>query len=76
MRQMRQYKRGSSALLATGTKKRYGQHRSSMSMMMDFNMMSGAYGPGMMFWGWVLYVLVVVALVLSMVALWKYVRKK
>jgi len=47
-----------------------------MSMMMDFNMMSGAYGPGMMFWGWVLYVLVVVALVLSMVALWKYVRKK
>ncbi|TSC72635.1 MAG: hypothetical protein G01um101438_352 [Parcubacteria group bacterium Gr01-1014_38] len=41
-----------------------------------FSMMSGAYGSGMMFWGWVLYALVVVALVLGIAALWKYVTKK
>lgn len=45
-------------------------------MMMDFNMMSGAYGTGMMFWGWALYVLVVAVLVLGIVALWKYVTRK
>lgn len=33
------------------------------------------WGDGMMLFGWALYVLVVVALVLGIAALWKYVKK-
>ena len=44
--------------------------------MMDYQMMSGYNGGGMMFFAWILYVLVAVALVLGSMALWKYINKK
>lgn len=43
---------------------------------MDYNMMSGANGGGMMFFSWVTYILMVALLILGIVALWKYVTKK
>lgn len=45
-------------------------------MMMDYNMMSGGYGGGMMAFGWLVGLLVLVNLVLGASALWKYVNKK
>jgi len=44
--------------------------------MMDYNMMTGNDGNGMMFFAWVTYILVIVALLLAIAALWKYVNKK
>ena len=44
--------------------------------MMDYQMMNGDNGGGMMFFAWILYVLVAVALVLGIMALWKYINKK
>ena len=44
--------------------------------MMDYNMMAGNDNDGMMFFAWVAYVLVIAALVLANMALWKYVTKK
>ena len=44
--------------------------------MMDYGMMNGISGAGMMFWAWITYILVNVALVLTIMALWKYVNKK
>ncbi|MFA6383206.1 MAG: hypothetical protein WCX17_02185 [Parcubacteria group bacterium] len=43
--------------------------------MMDYNMMNGAGGSGMMLFAWVNYILVVVLLVLGIVAFWKYINK-
>lgn len=43
--------------------------------MMDYNMMSGVSGSGMMLFSWVTYVLVTMLLVLSIAALWKYINK-
>lgn len=45
-------------------------------MMWDYGMMDGYYGGGMMTFGWVVYLLVIVDLVLGAAALWKYVNKK
>lgn len=45
-------------------------------MMMDYNMMSGMYGGGFMAFGWLLYVLTLVLLVLGIAALWKYIQRK
>lgn len=44
--------------------------------MMDYQMMAGNGDNNMMFFAWIAYVLVIVALVLSNMALWKYVSKK
>lgn len=44
--------------------------------MMDYNMMTGNDGNGMMFFAWVAYVLIIVTLVTVNMALWKYVSKK
>ena len=33
-------------------------------------------GSGMFFFGWIIYVLVLILLVLGIVALWKYINKK
>lgn len=44
--------------------------------MMDYNMMSGAYGGGYMTFGWLIGLLILVNLVLGTAALWKYVNKK
>lgn len=44
-------------------------------MMMDYNMMNGMYGGGFMTLGWVVSLLVIANLVLSAVALWKYIQK-
>ena len=44
--------------------------------MMNYDMMSGTNGGGMMFFAWITYLLVVVVLVLAIAALWKYVSKK
>ena len=43
---------------------------------MNFNMMNGDNGFGMMFFAWIIYVLVVVVLALAIAALWTYVNKK
>ena len=43
---------------------------------MDYNMMQGTAGNGMMFFTWIIYVLVIIVLVLAVAALWKYVNKK
>lgn len=43
--------------------------------MMDYNMMAGGYGSGMMFFGWLTYILVVVLIVLAIAALLKYIKK-
>lgn len=45
-------------------------------MMWDYGMMSGTYGGGMMAFGWIVYLLVIINLALGAVALWKYVNKK
>lgn len=39
-------------------------------------MMYGTYGGWMMFFGWFIYLLVVAVLVLTVLALWKYLNKK
>ncbi|MFA5843095.1 MAG: hypothetical protein WC882_05530 [Candidatus Gracilibacteria bacterium] len=44
--------------------------------MMDYNMMSGVNGSGMMAFSWVTYVLVVTFLVLGVIAFAKYIGKK
>lgn len=44
--------------------------------MMNYNYMMGSYGGGMMFFGWITYLLVVVLVVLGIAALWKYINKK
>lgn len=44
-------------------------------MMMDSSMMAGSYGSGMMFFGWLTYILVIVLIVLAIVALLKYIKK-
>jgi hypothetical protein len=44
--------------------------------MMNYDMMRGDNGGGMMFFSWIIYLLVVVALALAIAALWKYVSKK
>jgi len=44
--------------------------------MMDYNMMSGAGGAGMMFFAWATYVLATALLILGIIALWKYINKK
>lgn len=44
--------------------------------MMDYNMMNGTNGNGMMFLAWIVYILVIIALALAIAALWKYINKK
>ncbi|MDO8512975.1 MAG: hypothetical protein Q7S37_00510 [bacterium] len=44
-------------------------------MGMNSNMMTGGLGGSMMFFGWILYILVVVVLALGAAALWKYINK-
>ncbi|HLB32262.1 MAG TPA: hypothetical protein VJL27_01775 [Patescibacteria group bacterium] len=46
--------------------------------MMGFesNMMTGGVGGGMMFLGWISYLLAITLLVLGIAALWKYISKK
>lgn len=44
-------------------------------MGMNSSMMVGANGAGMMFFGWLLYIGVVLLLILGIVALWKYIQK-
>lgn len=44
--------------------------------MMGYKMMGSWNGGGMMFFGWVFYVLLFVLMVLAIAALWKYVNKK
>jgi hypothetical protein len=44
--------------------------------MMDFNMMGGYGGSGLMLFAWIPYLLTVALLVLGIVALWKYINKK
>lgn len=44
--------------------------------MMDYNMMGGAGGSGMMLFAWIPYLLIVTLLVLGIVALLKYISKK
>jgi len=44
--------------------------------MMDYQMMNGYNGGGMMFFSWILYILAVAVLVLGIIALWKYINKK
>lgn len=42
----------------------------------DYNMMSGAYGGGMMAFGWLASLLVIINLTLGAIALWQYINKK
>lgn len=44
--------------------------------MMDFDMMGGVGGSGMMFFAWIPYVLIIVLLILGIIALWKNIQKK
>ncbi|HET8670939.1 MAG TPA: hypothetical protein VFM05_10030 [Candidatus Saccharimonadales bacterium] len=44
--------------------------------MMNYDMMRGGDSGGMMFFSWIIYILVVIVLVLSIGALWKYINKK
>ena len=44
--------------------------------MMDYDMMSGVGGNGMMLFAWVPYLLILTLLVLGIVALLKYIGKK
>ena len=44
--------------------------------MMNYQMMQGHDGGGMMFFSWLIYILLVVLLVLGIAALWKYINKK
>jgi len=43
--------------------------------MMDYNMMGGVGGSGMMFFAWIVYTLIIVLLIFGIVALWKYINK-
>lgn len=43
---------------------------------MNYDMMRGSFGGGMMLFAWVTYVLANVALVYAIIALAKYVKKK
>ena len=45
-------------------------------MMMDYDLMSGVGGSGMMAFAWVTYVLVIVLLVLGIAALCQYITTK
>lgn len=42
----------------------------------SYGMMNGTYGSGMMAFGWLLSLLVIVNLVLGAMALWQYINKK
>ena len=42
----------------------------------DYGMMSGAYGSGMMTFGWLVMLLIIVDLTLGAVVLWKYINQK
>jgi hypothetical protein len=44
--------------------------------MMNYQMMNGDNGGGMMLFAWILYFLAVAVLVLGIMALWKYINKK
>ena len=44
--------------------------------MMNYQMMHGDNGGGMMFFAWILYLLAVAVAVLGIIALWKYISKK
>ena len=43
---------------------------------MDYDMMSGVGGGSMTLFAWTTYILVTVLIVLSIIALWKYINKK
>ena len=43
---------------------------------MNYSMMNGAGGSGMMFFSWIAYVLVIILLLLGIVALLKYINRK
>ena len=43
--------------------------------MMGYNMM-GSWNGGMMFFGWLFYILLFILMMLAIAALWKYVNKK
>jgi uncharacterized membrane protein YqiK len=45
-------------------------------MMMNPDIMTGGIGFSMMFFGWVIYVLVIALIILGIVALWKYINQK
>ncbi len=45
-------------------------------MMWNYDFMGGTYGGGMMAFGWIVYLLVMINLVLGVIALWKYINKK
>lgn len=44
--------------------------------MMNYGMMGGSGGSGMIFFAWTTYILVTILLVLGIMALWKYISKK
>ncbi len=44
--------------------------------MMGYNYMMGGSGGGIMLFAWITYILVIILLVLSIAALWKYINKK
>jgi len=44
--------------------------------MMDYDMMGGVGGQGMMLFAWLTYILFSAVLVLGIAALWKYINKK
>lgn len=44
--------------------------------MMDYGIMNGTGGSAMMLFGWLSYILVIVLIVLSIAALWKYISGK
>lgn len=45
-------------------------------MMMDSDIMTGGIGFSMMFFGWIIYTLVIVLIILGIAALWKFINKK
>lgn len=44
--------------------------------MMNYESMMGNFGGFMMLSAWITYILLVILLVLSIIALWKYIEKK
>ncbi|KKW02931.1 MAG: hypothetical protein UY37_C0009G0005 [Candidatus Beckwithbacteria bacterium GW2011_GWC2_49_11] len=44
--------------------------------MWGYQMMNGWGGGSVMFFGWLIYILVLILLVLAIMTLWKYVNKK
>lgn len=50
--------------------------RKEVVEMMDFNMMNGGSGSAMMFFAWITYVIVNVALVYAILCMAKYLQKK